>query len=64
MQKINQKYKWKLVYTKSDFAKNEAICPHGIGHHKGIHGCDGCCQKCPKKIWDKVTDDNLLTNNR
>jgi hypothetical protein len=21
----------------------EAICPHGVGHHKGIHGCDGCC---------------------
>lgn len=33
----------------------EAICPHGIGHHKGIHGCDGCCQKAPKEIWDRVT---------
>ena len=21
----------------------EDICPHGIGHDRGIHGCDGCC---------------------
>ncbi len=21
----------------------EDICPHGIGHEMGIHGCDGCC---------------------
>ena len=35
----------------------EAICPHGIGHHKGVHGCDGCCEDAPKEIWDKVTKD-------
>ena len=23
----------------------EAICEHGIGHHKGVHGCDGCCKE-------------------
>lgn len=21
----------------------EYACPHGIGHSKGVHGCDGCC---------------------
>ncbi len=36
---------------------NEAICPHGIGHHKGVHGCDGCCLNAPKEIWDKVSAD-------
>lgn len=35
----------------------EAICPHFVGHHKGSHGCDGCCKNCPKHIWDKVTED-------
>jgi len=42
----------------------ERICPHGIGHPDpdslayfnrigeddfGVHGCDGCCSKDPKK---------------
>lgn len=22
---------------------NEILCPHGVGHDTGIHGCDGCC---------------------
>lgn len=35
----------------------EAICPHGIGHHKGVHGCDGCCKSAPRDIWEKVTED-------
>jgi hypothetical protein len=35
----------------------EAICPHGIGHHKGVHGCDGCCAHWPKEISDEVTED-------
>jgi len=35
----------------------EAICPHGIGHHKGVHGCDGCCKDMPKEILDKVSED-------
>lgn len=35
----------------------EAVCAHGIGHHKGVHGCDGCCKDVPKEIWDKVTED-------
>lgn len=36
---------------------NEAICPHGVGHHKGVHGCDGCCEHAPKEIWDIVSED-------
>jgi len=35
----------------------EAICAHGIGHHKGVHGCDGCCANWPKEISDKVSKD-------
>lgn len=35
----------------------EAICPHGIGHHKGIHGCDGCCKDAPAELWSQVTED-------
>lgn len=35
----------------------EAICEHGIGHHKGIHGCDGCCATWPKEISKQVTRD-------
>jgi hypothetical protein len=34
----------------------EAICFHDVGHHKGVHGCGGCCP-APKEIWDKVTED-------
>ncbi len=37
---------------------DEAICPHSIGHHKGVHGCDGCCANAPKEIWDNVSEDN------
>lgn len=35
----------------------EAICEHGVGHHKGVHGCDGCCDTWPKEISSKVTKD-------
>lgn len=35
----------------------EAICVHGVGHHKGIHGCDGCCADWPKEVSDRVTED-------
>lgn len=29
----------------------EYACPHNVGHSRGIHGCDGCCQdpNFPKK---------------
>lgn len=35
----------------------EAICAHGIGHHRGVHGCDGCCANMPEEILDKTTKD-------
>ena len=43
----------------------EAICPHGVGHHKGVHGCHmsditpgyGCCHDCPPELWEQVTSD-------
>lgn len=43
----------------------EAICPHGVGHHKGVHGCHmskinegkACCADAPKEIWKVVSKD-------
>lgn len=35
----------------------EAICSHGVGHHNGVHGCDGCCKDAPKEIWKQVSKD-------
>jgi hypothetical protein len=37
--------------------RTEWVCQHGTGHHKGVHGCDGCCSKAPKDMWDKVPSD-------
>ena len=55
---------WTLHTRRTDYAtsRTEAICPHGVGHHKGVHGCHGedgksCCESCPKEIWDKVSKD-------
>lgn len=29
-------------------------CPHGIGHHMGVHACDKCCKANSfKEIWEK-----------
>lgn len=33
----------------------EAICAHGIGHHRGVHGCDGCCSDWPDEISKLTT---------
>lgn len=52
---IISKRHWRDIHGP-DFV--EAYCPHGIGHHKGVHGCDGCCANCPKEIWDQVTDES------
>jgi len=35
----------------------EATCAHGIGHHRGIHGCDGCCFEWPKEISEQTTNE-------
>lgn len=48
---------WSLHERTFDMAKIEAICPHGIGHHQGIHGCDGCCGAMPEDLKDQVTKD-------
>lgn len=51
---------WKIEKRFSDIRENgliEAICIHGIGHHLGIHGCDGCCKDLPKELADKLTKD-------
>lgn len=36
----------------------ELLCPHGIGHDMGVHGCDGCCSdKSFKKAWKEGVSD-------
>lgn len=53
--------KWKLERQVGrdmhDYIFNEAICEHRIGHHKGVHGCDGCCANWPKDVSDFVSED-------
>jgi hypothetical protein len=60
MKETNQE-DWKLSAQIDRDMHNEnfveAICAHGIGHHKGVHGCDGCCWNWPQEISDKVTED-------
>ena len=56
------KNEWKLTPPQNhrdmhDAGFIEAICPHSVGHHKGVHGCDGCCEKAPADLWEKVTTD-------
>lgn len=52
---------WKLSkQTGRDMHRGvfvEAICEHGIGHHNGVHGCDGCCSDMPKEMSKQVTKD-------
>jgi len=36
----------------------EAICYHGIGHHRGVHGCDGCCGSWPKEVALQTTKED------
>jgi len=53
---------WKLIKRFSDIRSEElieAICKHGVGHHTGIHGCDGCCREMPKKLQCKVTREKV-----
>lgn len=51
---------WKIEKRWSDIREDgliEAICAHGVGHHNGVHGCDGCCANMPKELSDKLTTD-------
>ena len=33
---------------------DEWLCPHGIGHEMGTHGCDGCCSDPSfRKLYEK-----------
>lgn len=57
----NEKSKGNIVTRFSDMEKSgkrtEWICSHGIGHHQGIHGCDGCCVDEPE--MEKTTKDDF-----
>jgi hypothetical protein len=52
---LKEEGKWTLHERFFDSHRIEAICPHGVGHHKGTHGCDGCCSNPPKDLWKKVS---------
>lgn len=65
MKSTSKKSKWSL-HTRGGgpfdihrYPFVEAICEHGVGHHKGVHGCDGCCSNVPEEIWEAVTDDKM-----
>lgn len=57
--KTTPKNEWKLTEPHyrdiHGFDFVEAICAHGIGHHNGSHGCDGCCFSWPDEIRDATT---------
>lgn len=37
--------------------RTEWVCDHGIGHHRGVHGCDGCCVNEPKMELTTLDED-------
>ena len=45
---MKKKTGWTRHY-RDDIGIWEDICPHGIGHSSGIHGCDSCCLNLDKK---------------
>uniref|UniRef100_A0A6M3XRC9 Uncharacterized protein n=1 Tax=viral metagenome TaxID=1070528 RepID=A0A6M3XRC9_9ZZZZ len=53
-----KKEDWVINERFADRHVAEAICKHGIGHHRGMHGCDGCCENVPKEIWEKTTKES------
>jgi hypothetical protein len=51
---------WTLHKRYSDLRgllMTEAICEHGVGHHNGVHGCDGCCKDMPSEMREEITHD-------
>ena len=40
----NHLKEWTRHY-RDDKGVWEDVCIHGVGHEKGKHGCDGCCQE-------------------
>jgi hypothetical protein len=59
MENTNGGWKLSVQNGRDMYAEGftEAVCPHGIGHHKGVHGCDGCCNQAPEDMWEKVSAD-------
>ncbi len=59
--KTTKPEEWKLLpQTGRDIHSGifvEALCAHGVGHHNGTHGCDGCCSDMPKDILKQVSKD-------
>jgi hypothetical protein len=39
----HQKYEQTSIL--GGIVSDEILCPHGIGHEPGVHGCDGCCEQ-------------------
>jgi hypothetical protein len=58
--KTTNNNQWKIETRWSDirgFGFVEALCAHGIGHHNGTHGCDGCCSNMPQDIANQISKD-------
>lgn len=47
-QKKDKKVKSWTRHFRDDKGTWEDICPHGVGHENGVHGCDGCCKELNK----------------
>lgn len=49
--KLPKGFEWTRRHSDIKGWIDELICPHGIGHDRGVHGCDGCCSEvfAPKK---------------
>lgn len=45
---------WRIHERFFDRHVIEAICPHGVGHDWGTHGCDGCCANIPKSFLKEL----------
>lgn len=41
--KVKQGKPWHWPFQRMSDGP-EYSCPHGVGHSKGMHGCDGCCR--------------------
>lgn len=43
--KLPRGFKHHRKYELGVGFSDEVLCPHGIGHDRGVHGCDGCCSE-------------------
>lgn len=52
---FKQHRKYELAGIGVMYYSDELLCEHGVGHEKGVHGCDGCCSKPEfEKEWNSL----------